>query len=118
MKKNVKWSVISVSTITALTFGGLVMNNEKASGNENSVPTNNNVLQDQVSNQAYEENTYTSKEGEGYYGDHDDDDDEGYEDEGDDHYQEQGTVWGQEQVVKAPDKGFQQQKSSSSRTSR
>jgi hypothetical protein len=129
MNKKVKWSVISVSTITALTFGGLVMNNEKAAGNENSVPENDWLRENfsAFTEEGYEENEYSDDEGDRYYGDHDDDDeyeehdDEGYEDDDDDHYrseqQEQGTSWGQDQIVNAPERGFRQEQSSS-RTSR
>jgi hypothetical protein len=142
MNKKVKWSVISVSTITALTFGGLVMNNEKAAGNENSGPEND-WLRENISafnEEGYEENEssdgegdryyrehdddeyYENHEDDEYYGDHDDDDDdEGYEDDDDDHYrsesQERGTSWGQDQIVNAPERGLRQ-KESSSRTSR
>lgn len=129
MNKKVKWSVISASTITALTFGGLVMNNEKAAGNENSVPENDWLRENfsAFTEEGYEENEYSDDEGDRYYGDHDDDDeyeehdDEGYEDDDDDHYrseqQEQGTSWGQDQIVNAPERGFRQEQSSS-RTSR
>ncbi|WP_144475384.1 hypothetical protein [Cytobacillus oceanisediminis] len=129
MNKKVKWSVISVSTITALTFGGLVMNNEKAAGNENSVPEKDWLRENfsAFNEEGYEENEYSDDEGDRYYGDHDDDDeyeehdDEGYEDDDDDHYrseqQEQGTSWGQDQIVNAPERGFRQEQSSS-RTSR
>ncbi|CAM3859700.1 hypothetical protein [Mesobacillus thioparans] len=131
MNKKVKWSVISVSTITALTFGSLVMNNEKSAGNENSGPENDWLREnlsafseegyDDEGDRYYREHDDDEYDDE-YYEDHDDDDDEGYDDDDyDDHYrgeyQERGTSWGQDQIVNAPERGFRQKKSSS-RTSR
>ena len=127
MNKKVKWSVISVSTITALTFGGLVMNNEKAASNENSVPDNDSFRENfSVFNEdeGYEEREYSDDDR--YYEEHDDDDryeeehdDDDYDEEHDDddeissEDQEQGSSWGRDQFRQAPERGFRQNRGSS-----
>lgn len=130
MNKKVKWSVISVSTITALTFGGLVMNNEKAASNENSAPKNDSFREifsgfneeeghgereygdDDDYYEEHDDDGYYEDKDDDYYEEHDDDDD-GYNRE----YQGQGSSWGQDEFVQAPEKGFRQDRGSS-RTSR
>lgn len=140
MNKKVKWSVISVSTITALTFGGLVMNNEKAASNEKAAPEND-LFREKLA-LSNEDDGYEEREGNGedYYEEHDfDDDDDGDEehddddgdeehdddDDDDDHFYEehgdnrlsnendQGPSWGQDQIIQAPDRGFRQDQGSS-----
>jgi hypothetical protein len=126
MNKKVKWSVISISTISALTFGSLVMNNEKTATNE-ALAKGKDVFREKLASfnledgferhgedDDYEEHDDDYEEDDGDYEGHDED----REDARDDHEnQERGTSWSQDQIVNVPDGGFQQDQGSS-RTSR
>ena len=107
MNKKVKWSIISVSTATALTFGGLVATNQKTSSNTDYTTENNsNLNQDNYSSsnedqwqtddnfsEGNDESTYDQNSDEGSYS----------QDSSD-----QGSTWGQDQFQQAPSSGFHQ----------
>ena len=109
MNKKVKWSVISISTATALTFGGLVVDHQ----NKNMVSgtTNNNSIQEQPSSFSeddWDDDAFFSEDEEGY---EDDDSDEQYfSDEG---RSDEGSSWGQDQYQPAPRRGYEQDHGSS-----
>lgn len=109
MNKKMKWSIISISTATALTFGGLVVNNQKIVGNTNST-TESDSIQDNDSNEdEWRTNDYSEENDENNY-EQDFDDDDYYSDE-DDFNQDssdQGSSWEQDQFQQAPSNGFEQ----------
>lgn len=102
-----KWSIISISTATALTFGGLVVQNQKTLNttktNSKNVSSQEEYLSSNEKWQQDDENESFNKQ------DYDDDSDENISQNS----QEQGAPWGQDQVQPAPSGGFNQGSGSS-----
>lgn len=121
MDKKVKWSIIAVSTATALGFGGLVLNNQNPSNTTNSTSTaENNTNQDNSSvfnenqgqqdrfsrgNQPQRDSEQASGPSASY--------DEGSISQSS---PDQGSSWGEDQFQQVPSNGFAQGNGSSGAT--
>jgi len=100
MNKKVKWSVISVSTATALTFGGLVVDHQNK--NLMSSTNENNTFRDQPSSFG-DDDAFFSEDEESY--EDDDFDDQYFSDEGPGN---ENSSWGQDRYQPAPRRGYEQ----------
>jgi hypothetical protein len=119
MDKKVKWTIIAVSTATALGFGGLVLNNQNPSSTTNSTAENNTNQENSTAfNQTQDQQDRFSR------GNHPQGDSEqasvpsASNDEGSisQSSPDQGSSWGQDQFQQAPSSGFEQGNGSSGAT--
>lgn len=133
MNKKMKWSIISISTATALTFGGLVGANQKTTSNKDyTTAANSNSKQDTYSSSSNKDqkqtnDTYSSSSNEDQmqtddtYSDGSDESNESNDKQNDDvkssyskkDTSNQGSSWGHDQIQQAPSNGFKQSHRSS-----
>ncbi|MDN4525722.1 hypothetical protein [Fictibacillus fluitans] len=99
MNKKVKWSVISVSTVTFFTFGGLVARHQAGTNvqNDSTQDTNRHAYHDKFNDDQGDTFGFT----------------DGGEQDDDSFDQGQSSDWGQDHFQQAPSGGFEQDHGSS-----
>lgn len=114
VNKKVKWSIISISAATALTFGGLVANNPNASNITSSSDENNTIDEPDVyENDSQTEDRFSRGDHPEWNGENGSEPEFYNEDSSDEDTYNQDSSWDQDQFQQAPSGGFDQGQGSS-----